>query len=94
MLHPFNIEIPFRCGDKVYAYRPKNIYNTEAYIYYGTVVSMKVEIPRDNIPSVMLEIRDAREDTKYPLLIYQSFPNVYTALDEAMREHPDTEIRL
>ena len=89
-----NISIPFKCGDIVYAVRPKNMYNKEAYVYKGVVIYIKVEVGRDNLPTVMAHVRDLREDLKYPTIIYQSGGSIYATLDEAKSANQNILVKI
>lgn len=84
-----SINIPFSCSDVVYAVRPKNMYNKEAYIYKGIVIYIKVEIDRDNKAKIMAHVRDLNETLSVPNIIYQNSDNIYATLDEAKSANPD-----
>lgn len=84
-----NINIPFSCGDVVYAVRPKNMYNNESYIYKGIVIYIKVEIDRDNKAKIMAHVRDLNEALSVPNIIYQNSDSIYATLDEAKSANPD-----
>lgn len=88
------IDIPFSCGDTIYAIRPKNMYNKEAYIYKGIVIYIKVEVDRDNVPKVMAHVRDLRDDLKYPTIIYQSRSSIYATLDEAKSANQNVLVKI
>lgn len=84
-----DINIPFSCGDVVYAVRPKNMYNKEAYIYKGIVIYIKIEVDRDNKAEIMAHVRDLDETLSVPNIIYQSSDSIYATLDEAKSANPD-----
>lgn len=88
------IDIPFSCGDTVYAVRPKNMYNKEAYIYRGIVIYIKVEVDRDSVPKVVAHVRDLRDDLKYPTIIYQSGSSIHTTLDEAKSANQNVLVKI
>lgn len=89
-----NINIPFSCGDVVYAVRPKNMYNKEAYIYKGIVIYIKVEVDRENKAKIMAHVRDLDETLGVPNIIYQSSDSIYATLDEARLANPDILIKI
>lgn len=89
-----NINIPFSCGDIVYAVRPRNMYNKEAYIYKGIVIYIKIEVDRDNKSEVMAHVRDLNETLSVPNIIYQSSDGIYATLDEAKSANPDVLIKI
>lgn len=89
-----NINIPFSCGDVVYAVRPKNMYNNESYIYKGIVIYIKVEVDRDNKAKIMAHVRDLNETLSVPNIIYQSSDGIYVTLDEAKSANPDVLIKI
>lgn len=89
-----NISIPFECGDIVYAVRPKNMYNKEAYIYKGIVIYIEVEVGRDNTPKVVAHVRDLRDGLKYPTIIYQSGSSIYATLDEAESANQNVLVKI
>lgn len=84
-----NISIPFSCGDVVYAVRPQNIYNKQAYIYKGIVIYIKVEVDRDNTTKIMAHVRDLDETLSVPNIICQDGGSIYATLDEAKSANPD-----
>lgn len=84
-----SIDIPFSCGDVVYAVRPQNMYNKEAYIYKGIVIYIKVEVDRDNRAKIMAHVRDLNETLSVPNIICQSSDGIYATLDEAKLANPD-----
>lgn len=83
------INIPFSCGDIVYAVRPQNMYNKEAYIYKGVVIYIKVEVNRDNKAEIMAHVRDLNDALSVPNIIYQNSGSIYATLDEAKSANPD-----
>lgn len=89
-----NINIPFSCGDVVYAVRPRNMYNKEAYIYKGIVIYIKIEVDRDNKFEIMAHVRDLNETLNVPNIIYQSSDGIYATLDEAKSANPDVLIKI
>lgn len=89
-----NINIPFSCGDVVYAVRPKNMYNKEAYIYKGIVIYIKVEVDCDNKAKIMAHVRDLDETLSAPNIIYQNSDSIYATLDEARSANPDVLIKI
>ena len=89
-----NINIPFSCGDVVYAVRPKNMYNNDSYIYNGVVIYINVEIGRDNKAKIMAHVRDLNETLSVPNIIYQSSDSIYATLDEARSSNPDVLIKI
>lgn len=84
-----NINIPFSCGDVVYAVRPRNMYNKEAYIYKGIVIYIKIEVDRDNKAKIMAHVRDLNETLSVPNIICQGSNGIYATLDEAKSANPD-----
>lgn len=88
------IDIPFSCGDIVYAVRPKNMFNREAYIYKGIVIYIKVEVGRDNVPEIMAHVRDLNETLCVPNIICQDADSIYDTWEEAKTAHPDTVTKI
>ncbi len=84
-----DINIPFSCGDVVYAVRPQNMYNKEAYIYKGIVIYIKIEVDRDNKAKIMAHVRDLNEILSVPNIICQDSGGIYATLDEAKSANPD-----
>lgn len=89
-----NINIPFSCGDIVYAVRPRNMYNKEVYIYKGIVIYIKIEVDRDNKSEIMAHVRDLNETLSVPNIIYQCSDGIYATLDEAKSANPDVLIKI
>lgn len=89
-----NINIPFSCGDIVYAVRPRNMYNKGTYIYKGIVIYIKIEVDRDNKSEIMAHVRDLNETLSVPNIIYQSSDGIYATLDEAKSANPDVLIKI
>ncbi len=89
-----NINIPFSCGDIVYAVRPQNVHNKQAYIYKGIVIYIKVEVDRDNTAKIMAHVRDLDEILSVPNIICQDGGSIYATLDEAKLANPNILIKI